>query len=238
MSGGNEAQLGQQPDLLQRSLYASGRAVIRLYAWLMLKVDILWRAALPSGPKLIVANHPSCSDPFYLALAFSQPIHLMLVDSPFSIPLFGAYLRLSRHIPVTPGSGNAAFDAARRLLEAGQSVALFPEGHVSPQQGGFLPPRTGAARLALLTGVPVVPIGLHLPRERNLLLFSTVTGRQTVGYWYLRGPYGMTVGQALHFSGNTDDRRHVVAVSDKIMQQIVSLAFESERRATAKILSR
>jgi len=216
--------------LSQKLLYSLGRAVVLLYARLMLRLDVLWYAPFPAGPKLIVANHPSISDPIYLALLSSQPIKILIIDNPFSVPLLGAYLRRSGHVPVVPGNGRAAFDEARRLLEAGHSVALFPEGWVSPPEGGFNSPRTGAARLALLTGVPVVPVGIYLPRERNHVVSATINGKRTVGYWYLRGSYSVTVGQALRFQGGINDRDHVAAVSDRIMQRIASLAHQSERR--------
>ena len=100
------------------------------------------------------------------------------IESLFLIPVFGAFLRWSGHIPVVPGQGRAAFDAAYRRLLRGRSVALFPEGDLCPQGGGFLPPRTGAAWLALLTGVPIVPIGIHLSRERSRAIVSTVAGQR------------------------------------------------------------
>ena len=215
----------------QKLSYVLSRALICLYARLMLKLDVHWHSSLPVGPKLIVANHPSCSDPFFLGLLSPQPITLLIVENPFLIPLVGTYLRWSGHIPVVPSNGCAAFEATRQKLEAGHSVAFFPEGWVSPQEGGFRPPRTGVARLALLTGVPVVPVGIYLPRDRNTILSSTITGKRTVGYWYLRGPYSMTVGQSLRFEGDVEDRDYVTSVSESIMQRIITLAFESERRA-------
>jgi 1-acyl-sn-glycerol-3-phosphate acyltransferase len=216
--------------LTQNLLYSLGRIVVLLYARLMLRLDVHWQAPLPAGPKLIVANHPSVSDSLYLTLLFPQPVHILIIDSPFHVPLVGVYLRRSGHVPVVPGNGRPAFEESWRLLEAGHSVALFPEGWVSPQQGGFNPLRTGAARLALLTSVPVVPVGIYLPRERNQVITSTINGKRVVGYWYLRGPYGITVGQALRFAGDVDDRAHVSSVSDRIMERIASLAFESEWR--------
>ena len=76
----------------------------------------------------------------------------------------------------------------------------------------------------------VVPVGIHLPRERSLRIASTLTGRQTVGYWYLCGPYALTVGQPMRFEGNPEDREQVVSVTRAIMERIMDLARESERR--------
>jgi 1-acyl-sn-glycerol-3-phosphate acyltransferase len=219
-------------NVSQKLLYSLGRTIIRIYTRMMLKLDILWQAPLPAGPKLIVANHPSASDPFYLALLSPRPIKILIIDNPFAVPVLGAYLRRSGHVPVIPGNGRLAFEQARRLLETGRSVALFPEGWISPQQGGFNSPRTGAARLALLTDVPVVPVGIYLPRARNRTITAHINGKHTVGYWYLRGPYSMTVGHALHFEGDCGDRACVTFVTNSIMRQITALAHQSEQRTT------
>jgi hypothetical protein len=85
----------------------------------------------------------------------------------------------------------------------------------------------------LLTGVPIVPIGVYLPRERSRAIVPTVAGERTKGYLYLRGRYGVTVGRAMRFSGDVEDRGRVAAVSEDIMRQIISLAEESERRVKA-----
>ena len=219
--------------VIQKLLHVTSMTIVRFYAWLMLQLDVFWQAPFPAGPKLIVANHPSTTDPFYLGLLSRQPISLLIIESLFLIPIFGAFLRWSGHIPVVPGQGRAAFDAAYRRLLRGRSVALFPEGDLSPQEGGFLAPRTGAARLALLTDVPIIPIGIYLPRERSRAIVSTIAGKRLKGYLYLRGKYGVTVGQAMHFRGDVEDRGQVTAVSEDIMRQIKSLAQESERRVKA-----
>ncbi len=224
--------IGKRQTLLTKLLYSLGRDVIRVYSRLMFKLDLVWQSPLPTGPKLIVANHPSMTDPFLLGLLSRQPIHILIIDNPFYVPVFGAYLRKSGHVPVTLDNGRVAFDRARQLLEAGRSVALFPEGWVSPQQGRFNPPHTGAARLALLTGVPVVPVGIYLPRERNHVINANINGKQVVGYWYLRGPCSMTVGRPLHFKGDVANHDRVISISDSIMRRIISLAHKSERRAT------
>jgi hypothetical protein len=85
----------------------------------------------------------------------------------------------------------------------------------------------------LLTGAPIIPIGIYFPRERSRAIVSTVAGKRLEGYLYLRGKYGVTVGQAMHFKGDVEDHGRVAAVSDDIMRQIKALAQESERRVKA-----
>lgn len=221
--------------IVQQVLHVLLVASVRLYAWLMLQMDVFWQAPFPPGPKLIVANHPSTTDPFYLGLLSDQPVSLLIMEALFVIPVFGAFLRWSGHIPVAPEKGRTAFEAAYRRLVRGCSVAIFPEGDLSPAEGGCLPPHTGAARLALLTGVPIVPIGIYLPRERRRAIGPKIAGERQLGYLYLRGKYGMTVGQAMHVQGNVEDRDQVRAISEQIMQQIMALAQESEQRINAAL---
>lgn len=213
-------------------LYELAIAFIRAYSDLMLRMDIHWHEHhLPEGPKLFVANHPSASDPFLIhLLSRRQHMSVMISGTAFSFPLFGRALKHTRQIAVLPGQGGSALEQARLQIAAGHSVAIFPEGDFSPQAGGFREPRTGAARLALSTGVPVIPVGIYLPRERSLRIASKLSGKPAVGYWYLHGPYGMTVGTPLHFKGDVEDRAHVGSISSTIMQWIQSLAFESEQR--------
>lgn len=210
--------------------YKAGRGIIRLYSRLMFNLDILWHGEIPVGPKIFVANHPSATDAFILHLLSREPMSVMIVSTAFTFPLFGEYLRRAGQIQVLPGEGTRAMEQAKGFLKAGYSVGIFPEGNFSPQAGGFREPRNGAARLALSTGVPVVPVGIFLPRERSLRVASRLCGRPTVGYWYLRGPYGITIGSSLQLEGNPADPDCVRAQSQSIMEWIKSLAQESEFR--------
>jgi len=109
----------------------------------------------------------------------------------------------------------------------------FPEGDISPLEGGFHRPHTGVARQALLAGVPVIPVGISLQRERIHLRKSKVRGKEELGTWYLSGRYAMTVGRPLHFRGNVEDRTYVRHVSDQIMEHIIGLAHDSAGRVQA-----
>ncbi|RTL68972.1 MAG: 1-acyl-sn-glycerol-3-phosphate acyltransferase [Hyphomicrobiales bacterium] len=61
--------------------------------------------------------------------------------------------------------GIPPLEAARAHLLAGRPLGIFPEGTVNREPGRLLRGRYGIARLALETGVPVVPAGLRFPRS-------------------------------------------------------------------------
>lgn len=219
----------------ERVLYGWGRSVVNLYAQLMVETDVRYHAPLPSGPKIIAANHPTTTDPFLILTLASEQMSVLVTGGAFDVPVFGAYLRRAGHVPVLRNSGGATIQAAIRLLQVGRTVAIFPEGALSPLEKGigFHKPHTGVARLALSTGAPVIPVGIGLQRERIRFVEAEVDGKLEIGRFYLRGPYNMTVGEPMWFEGNVEDRAYVRSVSERIMQRITRLSQESVQRIEA-----
>jgi 1-acyl-sn-glycerol-3-phosphate acyltransferase len=82
----------------------------------------------------------------------------------------------------------------------------------------------------LQSGAPVIPVGIHLAWERIHSVRSTVRGQVEYARWYYAGPYNLTVGSPLQYSGDVEDRPHVRAVSESVMHHIIELARESENR--------
>lgn len=216
--------------MISEILYSFGRIVIQSYARLMLKMDIACRSSLPTGPVLFAANHPSTTDPVFLHLITRKPMSIMITSKVFSIPFLGSYMRGMKHISVIPGQGEHVLEQARQTLKAGRSVTIFPEGLISPAGGGFNPPRSGVARLALSSGVPVIPIGISLMDKGCKRVPTTLEGEPDIITWYLRGPYAITIGKALHYHGDANDKDFVRKVSENIMQSIRTLAQDSQRR--------
>jgi 1-acyl-sn-glycerol-3-phosphate acyltransferase len=216
--------------MLNQILYTLGRPVVNFYAAAMFEMDVVWEETLSAGPKIIAPNHPSTTDPFLITGLIAEPTSILIDDRLFKVPVFGRYLHLTGHVPVVNGNGREAFETAMRLLEAGRSIAIFPEGAVSPLEGGLHRPRTGVARLALSTGVPIIPIGIHLQRDRIHVIESTYSGISATGTWYLRGPYAMTVGKPMTFVGDVEDREYVQMVSERVIRRIAHLAQQSAHR--------
>ncbi|MBN2393376.1 MAG: 1-acyl-sn-glycerol-3-phosphate acyltransferase [Anaerolineae bacterium] len=220
--------------MIRGVLYTVGRVLIALYARLFMDLQILWQAPLPPGPKLIVANHPSFSDPFAISLLSSRPMAILITSIAFLIPIFGYYLKRARHIPVVEGAGRPAFDEALQRLKAGDTVALFIEGQISPRDGGFCPPRTGAVRLALSTGVPIIPVGIQIVQEQLRTIEAKIKGKTYPEQWYFRGPFRMVVGEPIRLEGDAEDRPRVVEESQRVMQRIIDLVHEGEQRLKGK----
>ena len=93
-----------------------------------------------------------------------RPVRFLGKKEVFDVPLAGPVLKAMGGIRVERGTGSdEPLQAAAEALEAGQLVALMPEGTI-PRGPAFFDPvlkgRWGAARLAALTGAPVIPIGL------------------------------------------------------------------------------
>ncbi len=74
--------------------------------------------------------------------------------------MVGTALRGARQIPVVRGTrDSSSLDRAVEALEAGEVVVIYPEGTVTTRHDGLpMDAKTGVARLALRSGVPVVPI--------------------------------------------------------------------------------
>jgi len=211
-------------------LYFCAKPVVISYTGTMLKMDVHKHEPLPPGAKIIAVNHPSTTDPFFIASMLRKQSFILIKDLLFQVPLLGAYLRRAGHIPVEAGKGQEAIDRAVELLRQGKTVVIFPEGVISPLEGGFHKARTGVARIALASGAPVIPVGIHLDRKRIRSIRSTVRGQVDTGHWYLRGPYNITTGKPLFFKGSVDDHAYVRLVADSIMHHIIELAHESKER--------
>jgi 1-acyl-sn-glycerol-3-phosphate acyltransferase len=144
-----------------------------------------WRGGdqIPAtGPVIIVANHMSHADPLVLAHfvydAGRWPAFLAKA-SIFEVPVLGRLLHAVEQTPVLRGTVEAAkaLDAAAAAIKAGKVVIVYPEGTTTKEPDLWpMKGKTGAARLWLMTGAPMVPVAmwgperLFDPRTRKLRL--------------------------------------------------------------------
>jgi 1-acyl-sn-glycerol-3-phosphate acyltransferase len=217
--------------LLKHILNWSGCSVARLYGALLLNMDVYFQAPLPNGAKIIASNHPSTTDAFLMMGLTGKPVYILINDFVFKMPALGLFLRGAGHIPVVIGSGRPAFNTAVELLKDGKTVGIYPEGLLSPLDGGHRPPHTGVARLALASGAPVIPAGVGLDPKRIWFRQARAGGMSDEARWYLRGRYAVTVGHPMRFGCDGEDRAYVYSATQAVMQQVMHLAGQSTSRA-------
>lgn len=224
----------------QKMLYWIGRCAVDFVAHTLLDFNLLYHEELPPGPKIIAPNHPTTIDPFLIPILSPEQVHILVTDSAFKAPLFGAYLRGAGHVPVIAENGRAAFEAALSLLQAGRTVVIFPEGALSPEDG-IARPHTGVVRLSLLTGSPIIPVGIALDQSRVQKLdtgIATADGSPEIARLYLGGPYFLTAGTPMRLAGSVDDRMYVGAQTQRLMRHIIRLSRMSQFRIQGQELPR
>lgn len=209
---------------------AIGRGLFRAYRRLMLRLDLQQSQPLPPGPKILAANHPTTSDPFVMLSLSPDPISILVTAAIFDLPFFGQFLHRSGQIPVPRQKAGGAFEAAVNRLQYGWTVGIFPEGNLSGLHGQPPQARTGAVRLALTAGVPVIPIGMAPAPDKIWYRPMGLGSEQVVGRFFLYGRYAVTFGQPMHFTGDLEDRDYVRRASEHLLARILQLARQSELR--------
>ncbi len=193
---------------------------------------------LPDGPIIIVSNHVSYADGVLLAIVsrrLGRSVRILATGGVFRAPLLGWLVRRLGFISVERGSihAAAALDRAAEALAADEAVAIFPEGRTTRDPDHW-PERakTGAVRLSLRTGAPIVPlamVGTHrvLGREHPIrsILVNVV----------LRPKVLVEVGRPIDVralaGGESATAEEVRGLSDVVMGRVVSLVAELREEA-------
>jgi 1-acyl-sn-glycerol-3-phosphate acyltransferase len=174
-------------------LYAVAAAVVGAVAtsvssWeLEKRRDVERRGAqtLPPGGVIVIANHTSLADGVFLALVgqrLGRPLRLLGTAGIIDAPVLKRLFKHLGFIAVHRSSSNpaSALEPAAEALRAGEAIALYPEGRITRNSKQW-PERakTGAVRLALLTGAPIVPVasvGIDqvMGRRKHKMLFQLI----------------------------------------------------------------
>ncbi|MBO0812658.1 MAG: 1-acyl-sn-glycerol-3-phosphate acyltransferase [Microlunatus sp.] len=176
-----------------------------------------------TGAAILVANHLSEGETVLLPailkrrLVFTPKVELFNLGG-FKGWIFRWFLNAIKMLPLDRSGGKKSADdmgAFAKVLSEGSVVIMFPEGGRSPD-GRLYKGRTGAARLALQAGVPIIPVAV----------FNTYFSKGLLRIPRLVRP-GIRIGKPLDFSpyrcaGN--DRDTLRYLTDELMNAIMELS--------------
>ncbi len=142
-------------------VYWIARAILQPFFLVYFRMQRIGMQHLPKvGPLIIAANHRSFMDPFVIGMMLRRPTYFIAKSELFRNRFVAWLLSSLGAFPVDRGQGDRdAMDTARRILERGDVVVIFPEG-TRTRPGALGAPKRGVGRLALETGAPVIPVAL------------------------------------------------------------------------------
>ena len=196
----------------------------------LVKLRIRHGERLPQeGAFILAPNHDSEFDPLIMGAAVwrlgRQP-RFMAKGSLFRVPVVGWLLSRSGQIPVEREGSARGMDpvsAAAHLARRGQGVIVYPEGSLTRDPGLWpMRGRTGAARIALTHGLPIIPAAHWgtqevMPRYGKLRVFP------------LRKRVDVAIGEPVDlsaFAGRPLDSKTLNEATEVVMQAITALCEE------------
>lgn len=176
------------------------------------------------GAVILASNHLSYSDWLFMPLVIPRRVTFVAKAEYFETPGIKGWFQKkffsgSGQVPIDRTSGSTAAGAIatqRRLLSEGEVCGIYPEGTRS-HDGRLYRGRTGVARLALDSGVPVIPVAV---------INTDVIAPPGKIFGRMARP-GVRFGTPLDFSryeGLQDDRFILRAITDEIMYEIMELS--------------
>ena len=188
-----------------------------------------------SGPAIVACNHISYLDPLsnaYAIVKAGRRPRFLAKEELFHIPLIGRALTGARQIPVDRSRPDnpEPLTAARSAVVSGEVVIVYPEGTVTNDPGSLpMTGKTGAVRLSLSTGVPVLPMASW--------------GSQAVWQKSGRGslkfgrPIWTKIGEPIDLSehgGDADDREALRTMTNQVMSELRELVLDLRARYPAR----
>ncbi len=176
------------------------------------------------GPAILASNHLSYADWLFMPLTLPRRVTFVAKAEYFNGSGIKGWLQKSffsgsGQVPIDRSSGNAAEGAllsAKRILGGGELFGIYPEGTRS-HDGKLYRGKTGVARLALETGVPVVPVAV---------VGTDVVAPPGKKFGSFTRPV-VRFGKPLDFSryeGLENDRYILRSITDEIMYEIMQLS--------------
>jgi 1-acyl-sn-glycerol-3-phosphate acyltransferase len=177
---------------------------------------------LPQGAKIIAANHPNCTDTFFLPWVIKDQLHTLMQGALFHKPVFGRLLTGSGQIPVYPEQKEAALQTACEYLANGETVLIYPEAQWNPENKR-MKGRSGTVRMSLASGAPIIPLGIYVADDNTRWVRLNDHGKIRQARWQIKGRCYLCFGEPWQPSAETPgqaDAALVHTLTDQLMDKI------------------
>jgi len=195
--------------------------------WLRIVFRPRWEGMenIPSeGPAILASNHLSYADWLFMPLGLPRMVRFVAKAEYFTEPGIGGWFKKiffagTGNVPIDRSGASAAEGAllaAKKVLAEGELFGIYPEGTRS-HDGKLYRGRTGVARLALETKVPVIPVAV---------IGTDIVAPPGKVFGKIARPV-VRFGKPLDFSryeGMENDRYILRAITDEIMYEILKLS--------------
>jgi len=186
-----------------------------------------------SGGVLLASNHQSWLDVHVLGATCPRKIHFIAKSEFATWPVIRHLVRPGESVYIQRGGDKGALESIANHLRAGWVVAIYPEGTIPGEEEvprravdprtGLLPGYTGAARLALMSGVPIIPVGVSgtgraLPPE----IYPRLEILRMPGRSPIRIRYGEPITLD-EYRGREFTKEMLREITDKLMLKISAL---------------
>jgi 1-acyl-sn-glycerol-3-phosphate acyltransferase len=204
-------------------IYTNG--YLRLFS---LKCNLEGAYPLPAGAKIIAANHPNATDSFHLVPILSETPHFLMRSKLFSKPIIGWLLNQAGQIQVAD-NGITPFQQACKLLNQGQTIVIYPEGRLNPRYE-MMKVKSGAIRMALESGAPIIPLGIYILPEHVKDLRPYLNGHLSKGCWQTSGTCHLRFG--IPWNPYPHEKIHIL--SQQLMNRIYALVYETRKELSCE----
>ena len=137
------------------------KVLVGFYYKVFLGLKVTGRENIPENEAFVLcANHLSLQDPILLTLVMGKRVRYMAKEELFKNKFLASIIRFFGAFPVQRGSGDMGIvTASSAIIDGGEILMIFPQGTRDKKRKG-LKGHTGAARIACMSGVKMLPVGI------------------------------------------------------------------------------
>ncbi len=226
-------------DPLRQGIFEGAKKLVGLNLKKLHKLNVQGLENLPkTGGAILASNHQSWLDAQVLGVGIPRKVCFLAKSEFVDWPLLRHLIELSDSIFIRRGGDEKGLEEAVRRLRNGELICIFPESTIPGEEDiprsavekdtGLLKGKTGAVRLAIKAGVPIVPIGLS---GTGKAFPPEAYPRMEIAPFPKPLPVSIKIGKPIHFNGSAGkelSREELREDTKKVMKAISHLVDHSQ----------